>query len=88
QFGWGLAMALYCKATRCRGPSIRREAANGVWDSLQAAQVAEWIIGIENEKASGNKHIPQDAWERGLEVKCIKGRTDGILRVRANLVFT
>ena len=73
QFGLGLAMALYYKATRCGDPSIRREAAvilrerpskNGVWDSLQAAQGAEWIIGIEDEKACGNNNISEDARER------------------------
>jgi hypothetical protein len=66
-------MALYYKATRCGDPSIRREAAvilrerpskNGVWDSLQAAQGAEWIIGIEDEKACGNNNISEDARER------------------------
>jgi hypothetical protein len=109
QFGLGLIMTLYYIATRCRDPSIRREAIailwewpskNGVWDSLQAAQIAEWIVGIEEEKACGNILIPEEARVRmnslkliarkgGIEVECIQGHIDSLSRVRrAILEFT
>jgi hypothetical protein len=49
--------ALYLVATKCRQPSLRREAIEllksshrreGLWDSLLSARVAEWIIGLES----------------------------------------
>jgi hypothetical protein len=73
-----------------RGCILREQPSkNRVWDSLQVAQVVEWIIGIEDWKACGNNLIPEDAREGGLEVECIKGHTNGISRVRrANPAFT
>ena len=107
QFGLGLIMVLYYVATRCRESSIRREAIsilrewpskNGIWDSLQAAQVAEWIMGIEEEAACGEE-IPEQARVRmsslqvtrhkgGIDIECIQGQNDGIWRRRkASLEF-
>jgi len=93
QFGLGVLMAIYIVATRCREPSIRRDAIatlrewpskNGIWDSLHVAQVAEWIMGIEEEMAFGSEDIPEEARVRmsslkvttkreGIEVECIQG---------------
>ncbi|KAE9372698.1 hypothetical protein N431DRAFT_409002 [Stipitochalara longipes BDJ] len=102
QFGLGLIMTIYYVATRCRDSVIRRDAIfilrqwptkNGIWDSLQAAQVAEWIMGIEEEAACGKENIPEEARVRmnslkvtrhkgGFDVECIQGHTDGVWRPR------
>jgi hypothetical protein len=108
QFGLGLIMTIYYVATRCRDSIIRRDAIsilrewpckNGVWDSLQAGQVAEWIVGLEEEKAGGNSSIPEEARVRmnslkvtvqkgGIGVECIQGNADGTRTVRStNLAF-
>ncbi|EED23224.1 mercuric reductase, putative [Talaromyces stipitatus ATCC 10500] len=69
QYGMGLIMALFYTATRCRDFSVRREAiailrkwpcTNGIWHSLQAAKVAEWIADIEEECCVGMRFIPGD----------------------------
>lgn len=66
QYGMGLIMALFYTATRCRDSSIRIEAIavlrewpsiNGIWHSLQAAKVAEWIIEIEEKSCQGHSYI-------------------------------
>ena len=100
QFGLGSVMVLYYTATRCRERSIRREAIsilrewprkNGIWDSLQAAQVAEWIVGIEEEAACGMENIPEEARirthslkvtrEKGkLQIECLQGNLEGTWR--------
>ena len=52
----GLTVSLFYTATRCRDASVRREiiailrkwpCMDGIWDSLQAANVAEWTFSIE-----------------------------------------
>ena len=71
QYGMGLIMALFYTATRCRDIAVRREAiailrewpcTNGIWHSLQAAKVAEWIADIEEERCDciDMKLIPGD----------------------------
>jgi hypothetical protein len=105
----GLIMTLYYVATRCRDSLIRRDAIailrefpckNGIWDSLQAAKVAEWIVNIEEEGSAGNIPIPEAARVRmnslkvisqdaGIDVECIQGSPDGISKLRmANLVLS
>ncbi|KAF5649668.1 dihydrolipoyl dehydrogenase [Fusarium sp. NRRL 52700] len=68
QYGMGLIMALFFTATRCRNFFVRREAiailrewpcTNGIWHSLQAAKVAEWIISIEDERCSELEFVPK-----------------------------
>ncbi|KAH8753423.1 hypothetical protein BGZ57DRAFT_911998 [Hyaloscypha finlandica] len=96
QFGLGVIMSIYIVATRCREPFIRRDAIaalrewpskNGIWDSLHIAQVAEWIMGIEEEVARGSNNIPEEARVRmsslkvttrrgGIDVECIQGYAD------------
>jgi hypothetical protein len=96
QFGLGVTMSIYIVATRCREPVLRRDAIatlrewpskNGIWDSLHAAQVAEWIMGIEEEMACGDNNIPEEARVRmsslkvitkreGIDVECIQGHSD------------
>jgi hypothetical protein len=107
QFGLGVLMSLYIVATRCRETSIRRDAIaslrewpskNGIWDSLHAARVAEWIMGIEEEMACGDSNIPEEARVRmsslkvttkreGIDVECIQGYADQRVR-RANIEFS
>jgi hypothetical protein len=96
QFGLGVIMSIYIVATRCREPSIRRDAIaalrewpskNGIWDSLHIAQVAEWIMGIEEKMACGEDPIPEEARVRmsslkmitkreGIDVECLQGYVD------------
>lgn len=96
QFGMGIIMSLYFTATRCREFSVRRDAVailkefpckNGVWDSLQAARVAEWVIERE-EGTDGKKFIPGGCRIRastlkmslqkdGIHVECMQGSADG-----------
>jgi hypothetical protein len=107
QFGLGVVMSLYIVATRCREPFIRRDAIaslrewpskNGIWDSLHAAQVAEWIMGIEEEMACGDNNIPEEARVRmsslkvttkreGFDVECIQGYANQRVQ-RANIRFS
>ncbi|KAN0089103.1 hypothetical protein V8E51_019363 [Hyaloscypha variabilis] len=96
QFGLGVIMSIYIVATRCREPSIRRDAIatlrewpskNGIWDSLHIAQVAEWIMGIEEKAACRADTIPEEARVRmsslkmitkreGIDVECLRGYVD------------
>jgi hypothetical protein len=108
QFGLGVLMAIYTAATRCREPSVRREAIatlrewpakNGIWDSLHAAEVAEWIMGIEEEMACGNNNnIAEEARVRmsslkvttkreGIDVECVQGCADQRVR-KASIKFS
>ncbi|KAE9365053.1 hypothetical protein N431DRAFT_549382 [Stipitochalara longipes BDJ] len=108
QFGLGVLMSIYVVATRCREPSIRRDAIatlrewpskNGIWDSLHIAQVAEWIMGIEEEMTCGNNStIPEEARVRmsslkvttkreGIDVECIQGYSDQRVRT-ASIKFS
>jgi hypothetical protein len=96
QFGMGIIMSLYFTATRCREFSVRRDAVailkefpckNGMWDSLQAARVAEWVIERE-EGTDGKRFIPGGCRVRastlrmclqkdGIHVECMQGPADG-----------
>lgn len=69
QYGRGLIMALFYTATRCRESPIRRQAiailqkwpcTNGVWHSLQAAKVAEWIVNIEERYSDEHGYVHKD----------------------------
>ncbi|PMD17244.1 hypothetical protein NA56DRAFT_692149 [Hyaloscypha hepaticicola] len=106
QYGMGLIMALFYTATRCRDPSVRKEAiailrewpcTNGIWHSLQAAKVAEWIASIEDERCGGLEFIPEDcrvkmqslkvSMQKGaITVECLQSSGNGVLEPRkANL---
>ncbi|RGP64199.1 transcriptional regulatory [Fusarium sporotrichioides] len=84
QYGMGLIMALFYAATRCRKFLVRREAiailrewpcTNGIWHSLQAAKVAEWIVRIEEESGGGLEFVPADCRVKlqSLRVTLMKG---------------
>lgn len=58
----GLLPALYLTGTKCRDPSIRRQALSlltssprkeGVWDSRAAAKVVERVMAVEENEAPG-----------------------------------
>ena len=106
QHGMGFIMALFYTATRCRDFSVRREAiailrewpcTNGIWHSLQAAKVAEWIASIEENSCSGQESIPGNcrvkmqslkvSLQKGvITVECMQSSVNGVLQVRkANL---
>ncbi|CZR56130.1 uncharacterized protein PAC_06018 [Phialocephala subalpina] len=106
QYGMGLIMALFYTATRCREFSVRREAiailrewpcTNGIWHSLQAAKVAEWIASIEEKCCGGLEYIPGDcrvkmqslkvSLQKGvITVECMQSSVNGVLEPRkANL---
>jgi hypothetical protein len=102
QYGMGLIMALFYTASRCRDVSVRREAiailrewpcTNGIWHSLQAAKVAEWIASIEEECCGGLEFIPEDcrvklqslkvSLQNGvIAVECMQDSVDGVLEPR------
>ncbi|MCJ1395693.1 hypothetical protein MMC18_008579, partial [Xylographa bjoerkii] len=106
QYGMGLIMALFYTATRCRDVSVRREAiailrewpcTNGIWHSLQAAKVAEWIASIEEKCCGRLECIPEDrrvklqslkvSLQKGvIAVECMQYSVNGVLEPRrANL---
>ena len=106
QYGMGLIMALFYTATRCREFSVRRDAiailrewpsTNGIWHSLQAAKVAEWIASIEEKCCGGLESIPGDcrvkmqslkvSLQKGvITVECMQSSVNGVLEPRkANL---
>jgi hypothetical protein len=106
QYGMGLIMALFYTATRCRDFSVRSEAiailrewpcTNGIWHSLQAAKVAEWIASIEEKCCGGLRFIPENcrvkmqslkvSLQKGvITVDCMQSSVDGVLEPRkANL---
>ncbi|RBR11698.1 hypothetical protein FVER53590_13003 [Fusarium verticillioides] len=108
QYGMGLIMALFFTATRCRNYFVRREAiailqewpcTNGIWHSLQAAKVAEWMVSIEEERCSGLEFVPVECRVRlpslrvalkkdVIAVECMKPSADGTLKLRkANLTW-
>ncbi|KAF5231672.1 hypothetical protein FANTH_13340 [Fusarium anthophilum] len=102
QYGMGLIMALFFTATRCRNFFVRREAiailrewpcTNGIWHSLQAATVAEWIVGIEEERCSGLEFVPVECRVKlqsltvvlkkdVIAVECMQWSADGTLEPR------
>ncbi|KAF5568041.1 dihydrolipoyl dehydrogenase [Fusarium phyllophilum] len=88
QYGMGLIMALFFTATRCRNFFGRREAiailrewpcTNGIWHSLQAAKVAEWIVSIEEEHCSGLESQPQVSTMTRAMLPLILTTTNSIL---------
>ncbi len=106
QYCMGMIMALFYTATRCRDVSVRREAiailrewpsTNGIWHSLQAAKVAEWIASIEERSCGGLEFIPGDcrvkmqsmkvSLQKGaIVVECMQSSVNGVLEPRkANL---
>ena len=108
QYGMGLVMALFYTATRCREPSIRSEAVailrewpctNGVWHSLQAAKVAEWIASLEESRCGDSRYIPENCRVRmnslkvvrekdTIAVRCMQPSADGGLEPRqGNLLW-
>lgn len=102
QRGMGLTISLFYTATRCRNFSVRREAIailrkwpckDGIWDSLQAAKVAEWIVSTEEKRYDGDIFIPEECRVRmdslkitvqnsGITVECIQGLVDGFFELR------
>jgi len=102
QYGMGSIMALFYTATRCRDFSVRREAiailrewpcTNGIWHSLQAAKVAEWIATIEEKCCGGLEFIPGDCrvrmeslkvtLQKGvITVECMQSSVNGVLEPR------
>lgn len=102
QYGIALIMSLFYTATRCRDFFVRREAiailrewpcTNGVCHSLQAAKVAEWIVGIEESSCGGNgfireecrvrmKSLKVDLQKDLIIVECMQPSVDGSLELR------
>ncbi len=102
QYGMGLIMALFYTATRCRDFSVRREAiailrewpsTNGIWHSLQAAKIAEWIVSIEEKCCGGLELIPGDcrvkmeslkvSLQKGvIAVECMQSSVNGVLELQ------
>lgn len=108
QYGMGLIMALFYTATRCRDFSVRGEAiailrewpcTNGIWHSLQAAKVAEWIASIEEKCCAGLRYVPGDCRVKMQSLKvslrkdvitvdCMQSSVDGVLKCQqANLYW-
>lgn len=108
QYGMGLIMALFFTAPRCRNFFVRREAiailrewpcTNGIWHSLQAAKVAEWIVSTEEASCSGLEFAPAECrvkfpslrvvLKQGvIAVECVQPSVDGTLEPRkANLTW-
>lgn len=105
-FGTGLIMFLFYAATRCRDSTLRREAIailreyqfrNGVWDSLVAAEVANWVADLEEEGRDKEGLVPERARVRMhtlkatvdggvVNVECLQGVVgDGLRSRRATL---
>ena len=60
-FGLGLGNTVYYVESSCRNPVVNRDTIStlrelaqksGFWDSLQAVQMAEWIIGLVEDAPS------------------------------------
>lgn len=75
QYGMGLVMALFYTAIRCRDFCMRREAisilqewpcTNGIWHSLRAAKVAEWVAKIGALSGAFQEEL-KDAVRRQLQ---------------------
>lgn len=107
QFDMGLIMPLFFTATRCRDGTVRRLAIallrkwkgrNGVWDGVQAASVADWIVRIEEEVGCDKEGYAKDEWRvkmhtlkwsvvnngQGDEicVECLQAAGDACVKVR------
>ena len=89
QFSMGLIMSLYYTATRCRDYHVRRDAIavlkewplrHVVWDSWQAAKVAEWIVSIEEEGCDSNGFIPEE-WRVRMTSLNVEMHTGGRVSV-------
>lgn len=102
QLNVGMIMALYYTATRCRDPFVRRDAIAvlkewpsryGIWDSWQAAKVAEWILRIEEEGCDSYRFIPEERRVRmtslnmevhsggRISVECTQGPAEHVLKL-------
>lgn len=101
QYGMGLIMSLFYTGTRCRDRFVRKyvismlrgwPCMNGIWDSLQAAKVIEWIMGVE-EGCSGDGIIAEESRIRmntlkvnlendEIAVECMQRAVDGVLKPR------
>ena len=102
QFSMGTIISLYYIATRCRDYHVRRDAIavlkewplrHLVWDSWQAAKVAEWIVSIEEEGCDSNGFIPEEWRVRmnslnvemhsggRVSVQCTQGSRNHVLKV-------
>ena len=71
RFDMGLIMPLFFTATRCRDGTVRKLAIallrkwkgrNGVWDGVQAARVAEWVVRIEEEGGCDKAGFVEEEW--------------------------
>ena len=102
QFGMGLVLPLFYTSTRCRDPTVRREAItlldswpcrNGIWDSWQAARVAEWVASLEEEGCNANGFIPEARRIRlntlavcmqhnTISVECMQASVEGEVKAR------
>lgn len=102
KFGLGLIFCLYHVATRCRDAEVRREAIailrqwptrSGLWDSLQAAKVAEWAGGLEERERGTDGFVPEERRVRMhtlkwtvkdgfINAECFQGGAGGSLKLR------
>ena len=102
QFGLGLIMPLFYTSTRCRDRTVRQNAIallnkwpcrNGLWDSWQAARVAEWIARLEDEGRDANGLVSEE-WRvrmhsldislqgHEIHVECVQGSGQRPSRIR------
>ena len=90
-------MALYVVARKCRDPVVRRDAIalllskswrEGVWDSVLAGKIGQWIMEIEEEGMDENGFVPEwsrvrgaevnfDLRERTAQVRCLRRKSQG-----------
>lgn len=99
QYGMGMLTTLFYTATRCRDVAIRKEAiallrewpcTNGIWHSLQAAKVAEWIASLEEDERGvviGNCRVELQSLrvmlrDGVIEVECMQYSADAGLAAR------
>lgn len=70
-------MPLYIAALKCRDPVVRREAIalllgrswrEGVWDSILAGKISQWMMEIEVECIRADGFVPEWSRVRGAEV--------------------
>ncbi|RDW82851.1 hypothetical protein BP6252_03963 [Coleophoma cylindrospora] len=93
----GVIPSLFYVATRCREPLIRRDAINllrkwkvrnGIWDSTQAALVAEWVLNLEEAHMNlyltnfrvpeGSTALVQEEWR--VKMHTLKWTVDSITK--------
>ncbi|KAF4629760.1 hypothetical protein G7Y89_g8386 [Cudoniella acicularis] len=80
-FEIGIILPLYFTGAKCRDPQIRRQAISllkhmkhqeGTWESSGAAQVAEFVVGVEEEGVgccTNAQQIPENARVQFVTVK-------------------